>query len=59
MQYHDANESGQALFVAASAIGRVVYGMRQNWWLALIVSVALLVPLTAAPAAREGGNARH
>ena len=31
----------------------------QNWWLALIVSVALLVPLTAAPAAREDGNARR
>ena len=49
----------QALFISALAIGCVAFGMWQNWWLALIVSVALLVPLTAAPAAREDGNARH
>ena len=28
---------GRPCSSAASAIGRVVYGMRQNWWLALIV----------------------
>jgi len=38
---------GQALFVAALGIGSVAFGMWQNWWLALCVSVALLVPLTA------------
>lgn len=48
---------GQALFVSALAIGCVAFGLWQNWWLALIVSVALLFPLTAAPAARDGGNA--
>ncbi|MDD9993523.1 MAG: O-antigen ligase family protein [Rhodospirillales bacterium] len=41
---------GQALFVAALAIGSVAHGAWQNWWLALVISVALLVPLTAAPA---------
>ena len=46
----------QALFVSALAIGCVAFGVWQNWWLSLVVSVALLVPLTAAPAAREGGN---
>ena len=49
----------QAFFVSALAIGSVAYGLWQNWWLALIVSVALLVPLTAAPAVREDGNARR
>ena len=38
---------GQSLFVAALAIGAVAHGTWQNWWLALVVSVALLVPLTA------------
>lgn len=37
---------GQALFVAAIAIGAVAHGAWQNWWLALVVSVALLVSLT-------------
>ena len=45
-------ECGQAMFIAALAIGCVAFGQWQNWWLALIFSVALLVPLTAAPAAR-------
>ena len=35
--------------VAALAIGLVAYGAWQNWWLSLIVSVAILVPLAAAP----------
>ena len=38
---------GQALFVAALAIASVAHGTWQNWWLALVVSAALLVPLTA------------
>ena len=46
-------ECGQAMFIAALAIGCVAFGQWQNWWLALIFSVALLVPLTAAPAARD------
>ena len=54
-----ARALAQALFISALAIGCVAFGVWQNWWLALIVSVALLVPLTAAPAAREGGNARR
>ena len=49
-------ECGQALFVAALAIGCVAYGQWQNWWIALIFSVALLVPFTAAPAARGKTN---
>ena len=44
----------QAFFVSALAIGSVTYGLWQNWWLALIVSVALLAPLTASPRARDG-----
>ena len=48
----------QALFVSALAIGCVAFGLWQNWWLALIVSVALLFPLTAAPASRGGENVR-
>ncbi len=43
-----ARTLAQALFVAAAAIGCVAFGLWQNWWLALIFSVALLVPLTAA-----------
>ena len=54
-----ASALAQALFISALAIGCVAFGVWQNWWLALIVSVALLVPLTAAPAAREDGNARR
>ena len=38
---------GQPLFVAALAIASVAHGAWQNWWLALAVSAALLVPLTA------------
>lgn len=49
-----ARAFGQAALVAALAMGTVAYGAWQNWWLALIVSVALLVPLTAAPAKHEG-----
>ena len=33
-------ECGQALLVAALAIGCVAFGQWQNWWLALIFSVA-------------------
>ena len=46
----------QALFVAALAIGCVAFGLWQNWWLALVVSVAVLVPLSAAPAAPKGAS---
>ncbi len=38
---------GQSLFVAALAVASVAHGTWQNWWLALVVSAALLVPLTA------------
>ena len=48
-----ARAFGQAALVAALAMGTVAYGAWQNWWLALIVSVALLVPLVAAPGAQE------
>lgn len=48
-------ECGQALFVATLAVGCLAFGLWQNWWLALIVCVALLVPLTAAPATRARG----
>ena len=44
----------QAFFVSALAIGSVAYGLWQNWWLALIVSVALLAPLTASSRVRDG-----
>ena len=44
---------GQPLFVAALAIASVSYGAWQNWWLALVVSVALLVPLTASCSERN------
>ena len=54
-----ARALAQALFVSTLAIGCVAFGLWQNWWLALIVSVVLLVPLTAAPAAGEGENARR
>ena len=48
---------GQALFVAALAVGSVAHGAWQNWWLALILSAALLVPLTAAPGGRGNDKA--
>ena len=48
----------QALFISALAVGCVAFGLWQNWWLALVVSVALLAPLTAAPPAGDGGAAR-
>ena len=48
-------ECGQALFVATLAIGCLAFGLWQNWWLALIVCVGLLLPLTAGPAARARG----
>ena len=51
-----SRECGQALFVAALAIGCVAFGQWQNWWLALIFSVALLVPLTPVPAAQGRTN---
>ena len=55
-----ARAFGQAALVAALAMGTVAYGAWQNWWLALIVSIALLVPLTAvSPAGHEGGNVRR
>jgi O-antigen ligase len=37
---------GQALFVATLAIASTAYGIWQNQWLALILSAALLIPLT-------------
>ena len=49
-------ECGQAMFVAALAIGCVAFGQWQNWWVAVIFSVALLVPLTAAPATKVAAN---
>ena len=49
-----ARALGQAAFVAALAMSTVAYGAWQNWWLSLIVSVALLVSLVAAP--RSGGS---
>ena len=45
---------GQAALVAALAMGLVAYGAWQNWWLSLIVSVALLVSLVAVPGTRGG-----
>ena len=54
-----ARECGQAMFVAALAIGCVAFGLWQNWLLALLFSVALLVPLTAAPATRDGAIGRR
>ena len=51
-----SRECGQALFIAALAIGCVAFGQWQNWWLALIFSVALLVPLTVAPAVRDSAS---
>ena len=42
-------ECGQAMFIATLAIGCVAFGQWQNWWLALLFSIALLVPLTARP----------
>ena len=45
---------GQAQFVAIMAIGSVSHGAWQNWWLALVVSVALMIPLTAEPSEPEG-----
>ena len=44
---------GQPLFVAALAIASVAHGAWQNWWLALVVSAALLVPLTASRSERD------
>ena len=44
---------GQALFVATLAIGAVAHGVWQNWWLALVVSAAVLVPLTASRSERD------
>ena len=44
---------GQPLFVAGLVIASVAHGMWQNWWLALVVSAALLVPLTASRSERD------
>lgn len=40
---------GQAQFVATMAIGSVSHGAWQNWWLALVVSAALMISFTAEP----------
>ena len=48
-------QCGQALFVATLAVGCLAFGLWQNWWLALIVCVGLLLPLTAGPATRARG----
>ena len=45
---------GQAQFAAIMAIGSVSHGAWQNWWLALVVSAALMIPLTAEPSEPEG-----
>ena len=47
-------QCGQALLVGALAISCVAFGQWQNWWIALIISVALLVPLTVVPTERKG-----
>ena len=44
---------GRSLFVAALAVASVSHGAWQNWWLALVVSAALLVPLTASTSERD------
>ena len=44
---------GQGLFVAILAIGAVAHGTWQNWWLALLASAALLLPLTASRSERD------
>ena len=44
---------GYPLVVAALAIAAVSHGVWQNWWLALLVSAALLVPLTASRSERD------
>ena len=51
-------ECGQAMFIATLAIACVAFGQWQNWWLALLVSLALLVPLTALPAGRGNSASR-
>ena len=48
-----ARAPAQALFISALTIGCLAFGIWQNWWLALMVSVALLVPLTLTPAAGD------
>ena len=48
---------GYALFIAALAIGCVSYGTWQNWWLALIISVAIVTALTAVQGARNSAIA--
>ena len=50
---------GQALFVAALAIGSVAHGAWENWWLALVLSVALLLPLTNAPSEQTYAMVRN
>ena len=50
---------GQALFIALLAVSCVAFGLWQNWWLALILSAALLMPLTdtrTTPPARGGAH---
>ena len=42
---------GQALYAATLTISMVSFGLWQNQWLAMMISAALLVPLTARPAA--------
>jgi O-antigen ligase len=37
---------GQALFMATLAVATVGFGLWQNWWLALMISAALMVSLT-------------
>ena len=50
---------GQAFFVAALAIGSVAYGTWQNWWLALLLSVALMTSLTPIPTGRCGDSGKQ
>ena len=51
-------EFAQSLFIATFAVACVAFGTWQNWWLALMVSLALLVPLTALPAGRASSASR-
>lgn len=49
---------GQALFVTTLAIASTAYGLWQNWWIALMLAAAVLVPLSARAAVRPAPDAR-
>jgi O-antigen ligase len=50
---------GQALFVGTLAIACTAYGLWQNQWLAMMGSVALLIPLTSPALATSSMPAAH